>query len=183
MADRLHITRPSLSAEKVLLIPRTTRRSFSIAKQLTAARLLTSARLPASARSPLNIDPSAQLPVHNYSFIARSSHQLQSANAPSFHYSPARLKRVQSFRLATEGILEGTGSRSKEEGVLRDALVIRPLGRAQEELPARSGKPRSSFLEFFKSRKRSVKAVQPQGHIEGSLLRFLQVRRSKMAPC
>lgn len=101
MADRLQLTRPALSAEKAFLIPRTTRRSFSIAKQLTAARLLTSARLPTSARSPLNIDPSAQLPVHNYSFIARSSHQLQASDAPSLHYSPARLKRVQSFRIAT----------------------------------------------------------------------------------
>lgn len=85
--------------------------------------------------------------------------------------------------MATEGDLDATASKSKEDGVLRDALVIRPLGRPQEGPPVGKAKPRSSFLEFFKSRKRSVKTVQPLGHIEGSLLRFLQVRRSKPSPC
>jgi hypothetical protein len=182
MADKLRITRPSLSTEKMLLIPRTTRRSFSIGKHL-AARLPTSPHiLPTSARLPINND-SSQLPVHNYSFIARSSHQLQMTHAASLHYSSARLRRVQSIRMATEGDLDASARTKNEDGVLRDALVIRPLGKPQEVSPVGKAKPRSSFLDFFKSRKRSIKTVQPQGHIEGSLLRFLQVRRSKPSPC
>lgn len=182
MADKLRLTRPSFSTEKMLLIPRTTRRGFSIGKHF-ASRLPTSPHiLPTSARLPPNND-SSQLPVHNYSFIAKSSHQLQMTHTASLHYSPARLRRVQSIRMATEGDLDETTSKNKEDRILRDALVIRPLIKPQEESPVGKAKPRSSFLEFIKSRKRSVKTAQPQDHIEGFLLRFLQVRRSRPSPC